>query len=118
VKVLLDEMHAPAIAEALTDEGWDVVAVASTPSLRGLSDEDLLAYAAAEGRVLVTENTVDFATIAARWASDGRDHNGLIYTNPRRFHRATIAYPGNAIAALRQLLHAPPVFGPSATWWL
>ena len=29
VKLLLDEMHVPAVASALNDEGWDVVAVAT-----------------------------------------------------------------------------------------
>ena len=70
VRLLLDEMHAPAVADALTADGWDVVAVAANPSLRGTSDEELLAYATAEGRALVTENIVDFAVIAARWAAE------------------------------------------------
>ena len=61
VKLLLDEMHAPSIADALTRESWDVVAVASTAQLRGMSDVDLLAHATTTGRALVTENIVDFA---------------------------------------------------------
>jgi predicted nuclease of predicted toxin-antitoxin system len=117
VRLLLDEMHAPAVG-ALTGDGWDVVAVAASVALRGTADDDLLAYAATEGRVLVTENIVDFAVIASRWASEERPHAGLIFTNPKRFNRATIAYPGTLVAALRALLEASFVLGPSGTWWL
>ena len=118
VRLLLDEMHAPAVADALTADGWDVVAVAASPSLRGTPDEELLAYATAEGRALVTENIVDFAVIAARWAAEQRSHAGLIFTNPKRFNRATVAYPGNLVVALRVLLEDPPAIGASGSWWL
>ena len=118
VRLLLDEMHAPAVADALTADGWDVVAVAANPSLRGTSDEELLAYATAEGRALVTENIVDFAVIVTRWAGEQRSHAGLIFTNPKRFNRATIAYPGNLVVALRALLEDPPAIGASGSWWL
>jgi Domain of unknown function (DUF5615) len=116
--LLLDEMHAPAVADALTAEGWDIVAVVSERALRGMADEDLLEHASAEGRALVTENIADVAVVAARWAHDQRDHAGLIFTNPQRFDRATRAYPGNLIAALRAVLNDPPAIGASATWWL
>ena len=118
VRLLLDEMHAPAVADALTADGWDVVAVAANPSLRGTSDEELLAYASAEGRALATENIVDFAVIAARWAAQPRSHAGLVFTSPKRFNRATIAYPGNLVVALQALLEDPPAIGTSGTWWL
>src|SRR3990170_1906685 len=63
VKLLLDEMHAPSIADALTEDSWDVVAVAAEAELRGMSDENLLARSAATGRALVTENVVDFVPL-------------------------------------------------------
>lgn len=118
MKLLLDEMHAPAVADALRADGRDVFAVAATPSLRGTSDEDLLAYAAAQQLVIVTENVVDFAAIATRWATEGRAHAGLIFTSPKRFNRATLAYPGNLVVALHGLLGDPPEIGASGTWWL
>lgn len=111
-------MHAPSIAVTLTEEGWDVTAVAASGELRGMSDEDLLAHAAREERLVVTENIVDFAVLAARWASDGRAYAGLIFTNPKRFNRANLAYPGNLLAALRAFLESPPELGRSSTWWL
>jgi hypothetical protein len=116
--LLLDEMHAPAIAERLRAEGHDVAAVAAEPGLRSVSDEELLSFAAREGFVVVTENVVDFAAIAARWVTEGRTHAGLVFTSPKRFNRATRAYPGNLVTALHGLLMEPPDLGASGTWWL
>ena len=118
VKLLLDEMHAPNIAEALIDDSWDVMAVAANPELRGMPDVEVLAHAAENKRALVTENIVDFATLAAQWTSEGKAHFGLIFINPRRFNRATIAYPGTLMAALRRFLDSPPIDGESWVWWL
>lgn len=121
MRLLLDEMHAPSVAVSLGEAGWDVVAVAGSPALRGATDEELLAHAAADGRVLVTENVVDFVELARRWAAEDRPHAGIVLTNPRRFDRARLGYPGDLIAALRALLQAPPTAlesGTSAMWWL
>ena len=118
MRLLLDEMHAPAIADALTEASFDVVAVAADPSLRGSSDADLLDHAAATGRALVTENVGDFSVLAAARAVDGEPHADLIFTNPSRFNRATLAYPGNLIVALRTFLDDPPISGDSWIRWL
>lgn len=118
MRLLLDEMHAPAVAEALCADGHDVAAVSAMPSLRGSSDEDLLTYAATEQFVVVTENVVDFAAIATRWTTEGRIHAGLIFTSPKRFNRATLAYPGNLIVALAALLVDPPDLAAAGSWWL
>lgn len=118
MKLLLDEMHSPSIAEALTKASWDIKAVASKADLRGMPDGDLLAYATASGRAVVTENIVDFALLTAQWTAENRPHAGLLYTNPKRFNRATLAYPGNLINALLAFLDNPPIVGKSWTWWL
>ena len=118
MNLLLDETHAPSIADALTEHSWNLAAVAADAELRGLSDEDLLAHAAAGERALVTENVADFVPLATQWTGEGRAHFGLIFTNPRRFNRATLAYPGNLITALRRFLNDPPVGGDSWIWWL
>ena len=118
MKLLLDEMHAPSIARVLVESGEDVVAVAAEASLRGPPDADLLVHAAASGRALVTENIADFARLTGRWTTEGRSHAGLIFTNPKRFNRASVTYPGDVVAALRRFLAAPPVVGDSWTWWL
>ena len=118
VKLLLDEMHASTIATALTNDSWDVVAVAAEADLRGMSDEELLTHAASADRAVVTENVVDYAKLAEQWAGKGRTHAGLIFTNPKPFNRATIAYPGNLITALKRFLVDPPTEGESWVWWL
>lgn len=118
MKLLLDEMHAPSIADALTENSLDVIAVASLPDLRGLSDTDLLVHASSSGRALITENIVDFAPLANQWATENRIHPGLVFTNPKRFNRSTLAYPGNLMMALRSFLSDPPIAGQSWIWWL
>lgn len=118
MKLLLDEMHTPGIADALTTRGWDVLAVAAVPALRGASDVDLLQYAAVNERAVVTENVGYFSPLAQQWAGEGKSHAGLIFTNPKRFNRASLAYPGNVIGALARFLEEVPVDGSSWTWWL
>ena len=111
-------MHAPGIADRLTEESCDVVAVGAESALRGMTDEDLLTYATNDERALVTENVADFMPIAAQRAGANKAHTGLIFTNPKRFNRATLAYSGNVIAALREFLTSPPITGKSWIWWL
>ena len=118
VRLLLDEMHAPRIARILAGESFDVEAIASNTDLRGTSDSDLMELASGAGQVLVTENIVDFAQLAQQWASRGNPHAGLIFTNPKRFDRATIAYPDCLVVALRRFLQEPPIEGQSWIWWL
>ena len=118
MRLLLDGMHAPAVAVALNEAGFDVTATAADPSLRGSSDADLLDLATAADRALVTENVGDFSVLASARAVAGEPHAGLILTNPARFNRAALAYPGNLIAALRSFLDNPPVSGDSWIRWL
>lgn len=100
MKLILDEMHAPVVAEALRARGFEAIAVAATPRLRGIADADLLDLAASEGHALVTENIADFVLLDAWWSSEGRTHAGLVFTHPKRFDRASMAYPGVLIEAL------------------
>ena len=118
MRLLLDEMHAPVVADVLVTSGHDVMAVAAKLDLRGCSDRDLLERACAADQAIVTENIGDFSSLAARWASEARDHCGLIFTSPRRFNRASLAYPSNLTAALEAFLESPPVEGSSWQWWL
>lgn len=43
-----------------------------------MADRDVLALASAEGRIVVTRNSKDFAPLAREWASLGREHAGII----------------------------------------
>lgn len=118
VKLLLDEMHAPTVAESLTANGWDVIAVVSEPDLRGLTDADIMNYAIHNSRAIVTENIADFSILADRWTAQGADHAGIVFTNPSRFNRASLAYPGDLIKALDALLDESTDPGSSWIRWL
>ena len=118
MRLLLDEMHSPAITRVLHERGHDVLAVASDALLRGMSDAELLHHAAQLDMAIVTENIGDFARLDSQWAASDISHAGIIYTNPNRFSRNTSAYPANLIAALTHFLQHPPVEGNSWVWWL
>ena len=104
MKLLLDEMWAPAIAQALRDRGHEVVAVAERLDLRGLPDEAIFDAALAEGWVIVTENVVDYRPLAADAMRAGRPHPGLIFTSNRAYPRANRRTAGRLVAALDHLL--------------
>lgn len=106
------------MAAVLRSLGLDVVAVQQRIDLRGLSDEEILAAAWREGRAVVTENVKDFAPLDHRWAVEGREHAGIVFTSPKRCNRARLAYPGDLVAALAAFVAASPVSGMSWTWWL
>jgi predicted nuclease of predicted toxin-antitoxin system len=79
MRILLDEQLSPSrVGDAIAGRGHDVRCVAREPALAGLTDEEVLAVAAAEGRVLVTRNARDFVPIARDWADAGRRHAGLL----------------------------------------
>lgn len=84
-RLLLDEMLSGAIAEQLRARGHDAVAVVEDAALVGTSDEDLLALAAEQGRLLVTANIDDIVAIANDWRAGGRVHHGIIYVAARTF---------------------------------
>lgn len=54
MKLLLDEMYSPSVAEVLRGRAVDTIAVTERDDLQGLSDTDLLQGAMLEGRVVVT----------------------------------------------------------------
>ena len=85
MRVLLDEMLGPAIADALREGGVDVLAICEESQLRGMSDFEVLALAAAESRIVVTENVLDFRRLETEWAADGRAHSGILYVHSRTF---------------------------------
>jgi Domain of unknown function (DUF5615) len=77
VKLFLDaHISGPRIARALRGAGRDVRAADEERELDGLTDEELLSIAAAEGRIFVTFDVKDFPVIARRWAEAGRAHAG------------------------------------------
>lgn len=104
MKLLLDEMWPPALAGALRERGHDVVAVAELPELRGRPDETIFKEAHRQGRVIVTENVLDFRPLAATAARAGRTYPGFIFTSNRAFPRASRRTAGRLVLALDALL--------------
>ncbi len=106
MKLLLDEMYPPAIAEQLRARGHDVVSV-HDPEYRRLEsapDEELFAAAVAGGRALVTENIPDFRRLEADAFAAGTPHAPLVFTSNRRFPRGEPGTAGRLVEALHALV--------------
>jgi predicted nuclease of predicted toxin-antitoxin system len=111
VALLLDEMHAPVIAAALHDRGYDVLAVVEQDEVRALTDEELFRWAAERGRRIVTENVKDFAPLLRRAEELGRPAAPLLFTSSRTFPRSR-RNPAPLIDALDAWLRAAQVTPP------
>lgn len=86
MRLLTDEHYATDIAIALRAAGHDAAAVLEL-GMTGTADEALLAFAAGQGRALLTNNVRDFATIAVLWARGGQEHHGLLFTSDESLPR-------------------------------
>lgn len=106
-------MHAPAVAQALRDLGHNVVAVAESPDLRAMTDDEFFTWAA--GRI-VTENVKDFRRLQLRAEESGQRSPGLLLTSSRTFPRSR-GNPGPLIAALNTWLgRADSATRPAQDW--
>jgi predicted nuclease of predicted toxin-antitoxin system len=110
MRLLLDEMYTPTIAEQLRARGHDVASVHDPEyrTLEGEPDEDVWVAALAADRVLVTENVQDFRRIEADALSRAQPAVRLIFTTDRQFPRGDPASIGRLITALDALLAAEP----------
>jgi predicted nuclease of predicted toxin-antitoxin system len=101
LKLLLDEMYPPVLPQVLRDGGMEASTVARL-GLAGRSDQDVLAAAAAEGYVLLTENVADFACITIEYLAGGHRPGVVIALSSRCSRRAdgihTIAVAVRAVA--------------------
>lgn len=116
VRFLLDEHYPGWLADVLTADGVDTVALtAHRPDLRGVDDRTVLEAAIAESRVVVTEDVATFGTAIALVDS----HLGVVYCHHARFPRTR---PG--LERLRRALVAlaknPPegIGEHPVEWWL
>ncbi|HUZ56349.1 MAG TPA: DUF5615 family PIN-like protein [Streptosporangiaceae bacterium] len=107
MKLLLDEMLAPAIARELRARGHDVEAIAGHPGREALSDQDVLALARAEHRAVVTNNLRDFRPLHHEAISPGGAGDyGMIFI-PGTYRR-TRNDTGKIITALEAILTDHP----------
>ena len=104
MRLYLDEMISPRVAEGLRRRGYDVVAAAERETL-GRSDARQLAEAIQERRALVTFDIRDFSVLAKAAAVAGTEHWGIVFVSPARFSRSSI---GGLVSALDLLLSRNP----------
>jgi predicted nuclease of predicted toxin-antitoxin system len=110
MRLLLDEMYAPTIAEQLRARGRDVASVHDPEfrALEGEPDEEVWAAALASDRMLVTENVQDFRRIETDALARAQPTARLIFTTDRQFPRGDPATIGRLVTALDALLAAEP----------
>ena len=113
--LLLDELHAPVVAQRLRDLGHDVVSVAEESALRAMTDDEVFLWAATTGRRVVTENVKDFRRILVRADEYGGPRAALLFTSSRLFPRSR-RNPGPLITALDKWLRAGPATRPDEDW--
>jgi predicted nuclease of predicted toxin-antitoxin system len=77
LKFYLDENITPDIAPAAARLGIDATS-ARAAGMLGKTDEEQLAYAASEGRCIVTCDVEDFNDLARRWRAADRSHAGIL----------------------------------------
>ena len=105
MKILLDEMWVPAIAQQFRLRGFDVIAVVERTELRSLSDEALFAMAQREQRAFMTDNARDLRLIAASYHD--ASHAGLILTDKTANQPARSSI-GPIVTALSRLIEDDP----------
>jgi hypothetical protein len=108
LRLLLDEMYPPVIAEQLRLRGHDVEAVAHRVELRALADPDVFAAAKAEARAVVTENIADFVPLVDECDRRSESHHGLVMVDPAKFPRGGQRTIGRMVTALELLLIQHP----------
>ena len=77
MKLYVDADITPKLARALRQRGYDVLS-AHEAGNADASDSEQMAFAAAQGRALLTCNAGDFTTIFEDSWYAGRDHSGVI----------------------------------------
>ncbi len=89
MRLLLDEHFDHAIAEQLRRHAVDAVALQKErPDLEGQADREVLRAAAAEQRVVVTNNVRDYAPLIEDFGVRGETHFGVVFTDDDTFPRA------------------------------
>ncbi len=115
--LLLDEMFSPRLAQELRGAGVDCVAVAEDPLLASQDDQVIVDAALAAGRVLVTNNVIDFERWRRQHAALGGPIAPLIYTSEAAFPRNR-AFLGRLNAALEHAARNHLVRTRGGVLWL
>lgn len=92
MKLLIDEMYPPLLADLLRAAGIDAIGVRSL-GLGGAPDREVFAAAQQAERAVLTENVADFTRLAAEYTAQGVPHAGLIVAVSARFSRRPAGLP-------------------------
>jgi predicted nuclease of predicted toxin-antitoxin system len=116
IRLLLDEHYPGWLAEKLTADGVDTVALnAHRPELRGADDAVVLRTAVDEGRVVVTEDVSTFG-LAIRQVTN---HVGVIFCHHARYPRTRTGLELLHRALLALAAEPPEGLGNvPVEWWL
>ena len=117
-RLILDEHYSAAIAQALRDQGHDVVASVASDELRGVSDPELYRHATQTGRRIVTENIKDFRPLLLAATAAGTPAAPLLLVPPRRFPRGRGDRTAAIVAAIAAWLKRPDVDPRPVEDWL
>ena len=94
MKLLLDEMVSPRIARELRGKGFDVQAVKSDrPDLEAVADREIVRRMAAEKRVIVRNDVLDFQLIHNQLQAAGEEHCGIVFTDDATMPRNKASIP-------------------------
>jgi hypothetical protein len=119
LRLLLDEMYPPAIADQLRIRGHDVAAATERSELRSLPDAAVFAVAQRERRAVVTENVGDFIPLANETDQRGEPNYGLVLVDPTTYPRGARRTLGRMVTELDRLLGASSTDEPnSLRHWL
>jgi predicted nuclease of predicted toxin-antitoxin system len=83
IRLYLDEDVSVLIKRLLESRGYDVITTREAGRV-GSTDAEQLAFAAEQGRAIVTHNHGDFEKIAADYSTAGRQHSGIIVASRQR----------------------------------
>lgn len=118
MKLLLDEMLSPLIAEVLRSRSYDVQAIKEHPELCGLPDDQVLALARDQGRAIVTNNVVDFRPLHHEAIQvGGPGHFGMIFLSGSfRRTKSDVGRIADALEVLLQQYPAPDGLADREAW--
>jgi hypothetical protein len=106
VRLVLDEMWAPAIAVEVRNRGFDAIAISEAEHrsrYAGIPDDLVFGLAQEDGRAVVTDNVADYEKARRDWEASGRLHHGVVYALDPPFNR----HRGDAVVGqmVRALAH-------------
>jgi Domain of unknown function (DUF5615) len=119
LKLLVDEMYDPEIAEGLSALGHDVVHASERAELKSAGDATVFSVAQNEQRVIFTNNARDFMPIFNSALQGDAAFHGIVFSNDKSLPRSK-SNTGTIIKLLHELLtqHAEDETLPAGVHWL